>query len=100
MDNSKFFANEEMIRSRKEVQEKDEQLLNLHRKWQEESKQREHLQKEVDRLKVSVVTDPSHATTPSYLNSLSTLSESAGHREAQWGGGTRRHERGLGPQHL
>ena len=54
VDNSKFFANEEVIRSRKEVQEKDEQLLNLHRKWQEESKQREHLQKEVERLKVRV----------------------------------------------
>ncbi len=53
MDNSKFFANEEVMRCRKDIQEKEEHLLQVHRKLQEETKQREHFQAEVERLKVS-----------------------------------------------
>ena len=52
VDNSKFFVNEEVSRTRKELQDKDEQLHSLRHKWQEEAKQREQLQREVDRLKV------------------------------------------------
>ena len=55
MDNSKFFANEEVLRAKKEAQDKDDQLQALHRKYLDEAKAREHLQREYEALKVKII---------------------------------------------
>lgn len=66
VDNSKAFAaSEEAARVKKEILERDDKILALHKRWTEEKSAREHLAHEVEHLKALLHRQGSRAATTS-----------------------------------